>query len=154
MPAEPDYKFVLTNSENKDFIDLVTLLDKDLKIRDGDDHEFYHQFNNIDVIKHTIVLYYKAKAIGCGALKEYDSKTMEVKRMYILEDHRNKGLASKILLKIELWSKELGYTNCILETGYNQPEAIRLYKKNLYRIIPNYGQYQDVKSSICFKKVL
>ena len=47
---------IRTNSDNIDFIKLVQLLDTDLKIRDGDDHEFYNQFNKIDLIKHVVVV--------------------------------------------------------------------------------------------------
>jgi len=49
---------------------------------------------------------------------------------------------------------ELGFSRCILETGYNQPEAIALYKKCGYQITENYGQYIGVKNSICFEKIL
>lgn len=49
---------------------------------------------------------------------------------------------------------ELSYKRCILETGKKQPEAIRLYEKNGYKIIPNYGQYAGVQNSICFEKII
>lgn len=143
-----------TNSSDKDFIHLVTYLDADLKIRDGDDHDFYHQFNNIDTIRYCIVAYQNQKAVGCGAIKKYDSLTMEVKRMFVHLDFRGKGIASKILSELEHWAKELQIKRCVLETGVNQPEAIALYKKCDYSIISNYGQYVDVKNSICFEKFL
>ena len=41
-----------------------------------------------------------------------------------------------------------------LETGLKQPEAIRLYEKNQYNRIKNYGQYAEVESSVCFEKIL
>jgi pyrroloquinoline quinone (PQQ) biosynthesis protein C len=50
-------KLIRTNSENPDFQSLVVLLDRDLKIRDGDEHEFYAQFNKIDSIKNVVVAY-------------------------------------------------------------------------------------------------
>ncbi len=40
-----------------DFINLVKELDAYLKITDGDDHDFYNQYNNIDVLKHVVVVY-------------------------------------------------------------------------------------------------
>ena len=49
-------------------------------------------------------------------------------------------------------SIELSCEKCILETGKRQPEAIELYKKNGYRIIPNYGQYAGIENSVCFEK--
>jgi putative acetyltransferase len=92
--------------------------------------------------------------VGCGAIKEYATGTMEVKRMYVLPEQRGKGIASLVLKELEEWTKGLGYTRCILETGYKQPEAIQLYKKNAYIVILNYGQYAGVESSICFERAL
>ena len=147
-------KIVRTSSENKDFIDLVKLLDADLAERDGDDHAFYHQFNKIGVIKHVIVLYENQKPLGCGAIKEFDSTAMEIKRMYTSPESRGKGNATKILSELEKWTKELSYEKCVLETGKRQPEAIQLYTKSGYKMIPNYGQYEGVANSICFEKIL
>ena len=145
-------EIVRTSSENKDFTDLVKLLDADLAERDGDDHAFYHQFNNIDVIKHAVVLYENEKPLGCGAIKEFNATTMEVKRMYTSPESRGKGIATKILLELETWTKELSYEKCVLETGKRQPEAVQLYAKSGYKMIPNYGQYAGIENSICFEK--
>ena len=145
-------KIVRTSSENRDFIDLVKLLDTDLAERDGDDHAFYHQFNKIDVIKHAVVLYENQKPIGCGAIKEFDATAMEVKRMYTSPESRGKGIATKILSELEKWTEELSYGKCVLETGKKQPEAIQLYTKKGYKMIPNYGQYVGIENSVCFEK--
>ncbi len=146
------YKLIRTDSDNTDFRELVVQLDKDLAIRDGDDHAFYAQFNKIATIKHVVVAYDGATSVGCGAIKEYENETMEVKRMFVTPDNRGKGIGSVVLKELEAWAKELGYNKCILETGEKQPEAIQLYKNNGYSIIPNYGQYADVAASICFEK--
>ena len=147
-------KFIRTNSENEDFQKLVRQLDADLKIRDGEENLFYAQFNKIDKIKFVIVAYENEIAVGCGAIKEYLPDTMEVKRMYVVVDRRGKGIASNILKELEKWAMELNYDKCLLETEKKQPEAIELYKKNGYQIIPNFGQYENVENSICFKKIL
>jgi GNAT superfamily N-acetyltransferase len=145
---------IRTNSENQDFQKLVIKLDADLRIRDGADHAFYAQFNKIAKIKHVIVAHENDMPVGCGAIKEYTSDTMEVKRMYVNEDKRRKGIASTILKELEHWALELNYKKCLLETGKNQPEAIALYKKNGYKIVANYGQYENIENSICFEKLL
>ncbi|MBK9543335.1 MAG: GNAT family N-acetyltransferase [Bacteroidetes bacterium] len=143
-----------TNSESPDFQKLVKALDADLSERNGDQHGFYDQFNKIDSIKHAIVAYENEMPVGCGAIKEYSGDTMEVKRMYVPPANRGKGIASHVLSTLETWAGELNYKKCILETGEKQPEAIRLYIKNNYSIIPNYGQYEGVSNSICFEKTL
>lgn len=79
---------------------------------------------------------------------------MEVKRMYVEATQRGQGIAATILQAFETWAVELGCHTCILETGQKQPEAIALYTKANYNIIPNYGQYDGVENSICFGKIL
>ncbi|MES2655448.1 MAG: GNAT family N-acetyltransferase [Bacteroidota bacterium] len=141
-----------TNSDNTDFQALVRELDIDLKIRDGEEHAFFAQYNKIDMIKYVVVAYDGNEPVGCGAVKQYDEDTMEVKRMFVPLNRRGKGIASLVLQELEKWTKELNFKKCILETGEKQPEAIQLYKKNQYAIIPNFGQYADVESSVCFEK--
>ena len=145
---------IRTNSENPDFVSLVKELDAYLKIVDGDDHDFYNQFNHIDVLKHTVVFYKEGIPIGCGAIKPFGTDSMEVKRMYVKPAYRGIGIAQQILENLESWTQELGHKFTILETGKRQFDAVRFYKKCNYRIIPNYGQYQGVENSVCFKKEL
>lgn len=145
---------IRTNSDNPDFISLVRLLDAELARRDGEEHSFYAQFNTIAKLKHVVVAYDNAKAVGCGAIKEQTPDAMEVKRMYVLPESRKSGIATEILTGLERWAKELGYEKCVLETGKRQPEAIALYSKNGYKIIPNYGQYIGIENSVCFEKQL
>ncbi len=145
---------IRTDSANPDFIELVKLLDADLAKRDGKDHSFYAQFNKIDKIKNAIVLYDDDKLVGCGAMKEYLPDAMEIKRMYTLPESRGHGIAGKVLTELETWAKELSYAKCVLETGKKQPEAIGLYTRHGYTIIPNYGQYEGIENSVCFEKIL
>ncbi len=145
-------RIVRTDSSNQDFIKLVALLDADLAIRDGEDNKFYAQFNGISVLKHCVVYYEQEAPVGCGAIKRFDETSMEVKRMFVNPDARGKGIASLLLLELEKWAKELGNSHCVLETGLRQPEAIALYKKNNYTIIPNYPPYEGIDNSVCFKK--
>jgi len=146
--------FQRTTSQNQDFIALVRQLDAELAKIDGSEHNFYAQYNTIDSIKHVIVVYENSVPIACGAIKPFDEKTMEVKRMYTLPAYRGKGIASQVLSELEKWVMELYFTFCLLETGLRQPDAIHLYEKNGYRSIPNYGQYADVENSRCYEKKL
>ena len=143
-----------TNSDDTDFKNLVVLLDQELAIRDGEDHAFYNQYNKTDKIKHIIVFYENENAVGCGAFREKESDTVEIKRMFVHPDHRKKGIASAVLKELEIWAKETSYAYTILETGKNQPEAINLYQKQEYTIIPNYPPYEAIDNSVCMKKTL
>ena len=145
-------RVIRTDSDNQDFIDLVKYLDTDLAERDGNEHSFYAQFNKINKIKYVVVAYENSQPVGCGAIKEYAPNTIEIKRMYTLPENRGKGIATKVLTELEIWANELSYEKCILETEKKQPEAIGLYKKNGYKLIPNYGQYAEIENSVCFEK--
>lgn len=141
-----------TDSGNPDFIGLVKLLDAELAELDGSEHAFYAQLNKTDKIKHVIVAYENDNPIGCGAIREYSPAVTEIKRMYTLPETRSRGIATKILAELEKWALELSYQKCILETGWRQPDAIRLYEKNGYKRIPNYGKYVVMENSVCFEK--
>lgn len=143
-----------TDSDNPDFIALVKELDAYLKVIDGDDHEFYNQYNNINFLKHTVVLYKNQKPIACGSFKAFNDNSVEIKRMYTKPQERGKGMAEQTLNVLENWAKELGYKTCILETGKGQIEAVQFYKKNNYKIISNYLQYEGVENSVCFEKII
>ena len=145
-------QLVRTDTSNPDFKQLVTQLDDDLRIRDGEEHVFYAQFNTLEKIKHAIVAYIDNVPAGCGAFREYDDESAEIKRMFVHPDFRRHGIAKKILANLEAWATEEGFHQCVLETGQNQPEAIQLYKSSGYLQIPNYGPYANVGNSICMKK--
>lgn len=143
-----------TDAHNADFQKLVALLDAELAQIDGDEHDFYHQFNAIDNLKYCLVGYQDDQALVCGAIKAFGEDSMEVKRMYTIKAARGKGLASSLLIELENWAKALGKAYCLLETGKRQQAAVALYQKNGYEIVANYGQYIGVENSVCFKKAV
>ena len=143
-----------TDSSNPDFQALVKLLDAELKIYDGDDHTFYSQYNKIENIRHVVVVYFDDTPVGCGTIKEYSPDTAEVKRMYVNNEVRGKGIGKKILNELEQWAKELGYKYIIMETGKRQQAAVALYSQSGYEVIPNFGPYVTIDNSVCFRKQL
>ncbi len=143
-----------TDSSSDDFQTLVTFLDAELQVRDGEEHPFYAQFNKLTNIKNVLLAYADNHAVGCGAFRSFTTDTVEIKRMYVRPEYRGRGIASVVLNGLEQWALEAGFHSCILETGFNQPEAIALYKKSGYTVIPNYGPYENIANSICFEKTL
>jgi putative acetyltransferase len=141
-----------TDSGDADFLHLVAQLDQDLAIRDGEEHAFYAQFNKVDLIRYCLVGYIGDTPVACGAIRALDDQTIEIKRMFVLPEHRGKGYAGQILAELEHWATALGYHRCVLETGKKQPEAIALYLKSGYQTMSNYGQYAGVENSVCMEK--
>lgn len=149
---DPMITLLRTTSDHEDFQRLVRHLDAELAVIDGDDHAFYHQFNKTDALKYVVLAYDDQHPVGCGALKAFDAATMEVKRMFVFPEMRGHGIATRVLAELEHWAKELHLPKCVLETGKKQPDAIALYTKNGYNLIPNYGQYAGIENSVCFEK--
>lgn len=146
-------EIIRTNSQNLKFKNLVQLLNSDLAKRDGRTHAL-SQFNTIANLKHVVLALRKDKVIGCGAISKYDDHSIEIKRMYVSPEVRGQRIGEKILLELENWSRELGSRKCILFTGSKQPEASKLYQRNGYCIIPNYGKLKNIPDSLCFAKDL
>lgn len=147
-------KLIRTDNSSEDFRALVSLLDAHLAVTDEDEHDFYHQYNGLDEIKYVVMAYDGNTPVACGAVKHYDKQRVEVKRMFTSEDYRGQGIAVQVLDDLEAWTVELGYSHCLLETGRRQPYAIRLYEKQGYTIVPNYGQYAGMENSVCMEKEL
>lgn len=147
-------RLIRTDSKNPDFLKLVELLDADLAERDGEDNAFYSLYNGLEQIRHSVLCYEESEAVACGAMKQVASRTMEVKRMYVLPGHRGAGIATIVLKELENWASDLKMTRIILETGKRQPEAIGLYEKNGYVRIENFEPYVGIENSVCFEKRL
>jgi GNAT superfamily N-acetyltransferase len=148
-------ELIRTSSENTDFNWLIELLDNDLWKRYPQTQQNYTKHNFLRSNVKAIVAYEEGKPVGCGCFRETDTcDTVEIKRMYVLEWMRGKGIATMILSELEKWAAGLGMKEAVLDTGINQPEAIALYEKSGYRRIKNYGPYINNREIICMGKVL
>ncbi|SDM95803.1 Ribosomal protein S18 acetylase RimI [Allokutzneria albata] len=108
-----------------------------------------------------IVGYLGGEAVVCGGWRAHDSDDpqfldgdAEIKRMYVVNTARGKGLAKRMLAELERTAREAGRLRMVLETGTKQPEAVALYGANGYERIPNFGAYKDHPLSLCFAKSL
>lgn len=149
-----DFELIKTDSKNTDFLELIKLLDKGLEERYGELQKQYDKYNKVDFIKNAIILYKDRQAVACGAYKEFDSCSAEIKRVFVSPEYRNLGLAKLIVNRLEELIRSDNYKYSILETGIRQHEAINLYKKMGYAVTENYGPYAGNSNSVCMIKVL
>ncbi len=143
-----------TNNQDPDFLYLIPLLDKDLRSRYQALQDVYDQHNIVVNVDTVVIAYEGRQAVGCGCFKEFNDSTVEIKRMYVKPEYRRQGISSTVLNELETWALESGYSEAVLETGNQQDEAIALYKKQGYEVIPNYPPYEAMGTSICMKKRL
>lgn len=143
-----------TTSDNPDFRDLVQQLDQDLLQRYPDVQAEYDKFNKIEKNDTVVVAYWSDVPVGCGCFKQFNEDTVEIKRMFVTKDLRGRGIATNILADLCTWAGELRFKKAVLETAARQPEAIHVYKKAGFEIIPNYPPYTNMELSMCMKKDL
>lgn len=146
----------ITDGTDSDFIKLCHQLDDFLNDLVGgeDNRAQYIPYNQLDDIHDVVLLYDEDKAIGCASFKRYDAIHAEVKRVFLCESYRGKGLSNRIMNELELLAKKRGFQFLILESGEPLVNAMALYRKLGYQVITNYGQYKDMKESICMMKKL
>lgn len=145
---------IRTDSSNTDFQNLVKSLDATLAEHNGEDDDFFAQFNTIDTIKNCVVAYIDDIPAACGAFKPFSEDTIEIKRMFTNPEFRKQGLGSAIVKELENWAAELNFKKVVLETSQDLKSAISVYEKSGFYRIPNYGQYVGIEQSVCYEKVL
>lgn len=149
-------RFVYTDGGNHDFIELCHGLDNFLnELVGGEENRAeYISYNQLDDIHDVIVVYDDDIPVGSVSFKKYDDESAEVKRVFIKQAYRGKGISNKLMELLENVAGEKGYHYLILESGEPLVAAMALYRKIGYKVIPNYGQYKDMPDSICMKKKL
>lgn len=117
-----------TSANNPDFIYLVSLLDHELWGELNEDQSTYDQYNKVPNIQTAIIIYAAEKPVAIGCFKEYNTNTVEIKRMYVDKAYRGKGISKMILQELERWAIENGFEYSILETSIHFNVAQSLYK--------------------------
>jgi putative acetyltransferase len=101
------------------------------------------------------VAYLDDEPVGCGAVRRLDGRDAEVKRMFVAERLRGRGLGRALLDTLEDEARALGATRLVLETGTRQREAMALYERAGFRQIPLYDEYlSSPRTSLCMAKEL
>jgi len=149
-------EFIYTDGCNQDFIELCHLLDNHLnEIAGGERNRAqYIQYNTLEDVHDVVLAYNDNVPVGCASFKFYKNGVAEVKRVFIKEEFRGKGISKELMRLLEKRAIEKGFCKLILETGEPLFEAMGLYNQLGYLITENYGQYKDLKESICMQKSL
>jgi putative acetyltransferase len=106
-----------------------------------------------------LVAYLGDRAVGCGALRRLDAAgpapgDAEIKRMYVVPSARGRGVGQALVAALEAEGRLLAVRRLILETGVRQPEAVALYTRTGFAVIPAFGDYVGKALSICMAKEL
>ncbi|MVX62308.1 cobalt-precorrin-6A reductase [Clostridium chromiireducens] len=147
------YKIERTTTGSSDFKILEQKLDDELYQIYGEMQNIYSSHNTVSDLQ-TIIVYEDNNPVACGCLKILDTDLAEVKRVFVCQNNRGKGLSEIVVREIEKLAIERKIKTLILQTGSKQNAAINLYKKMGYTLIENYGPYVNDDNSICMKKLV
>ncbi len=98
-----------------------------------------------------LVAYLDQQPVACGALREIDRVTAEVKRMFVRHDHRGHGIGRAVLSHLVAEARRLGYERLRLETGNKQAQAMALYEGFGFYRIAAYSAHENDPTSVCFE---
>ena len=97
-------------------------------------------------------------AVGCGGVALFP-EFAEVKRMYVRDAARGRGVADALLARIETETRNAGLALLRLETGDRQFAAIRFYERTGFERRDAFGAYaamppSSISTSVFFEKRL
>lgn len=98
-----------------------------------------------------VVAYLDRQPVACGALRELDRASTEVRRMYVQREHRRNRIGFAVLSHLAAEARRLGYERLRLETGHKQAPAGALYEAFGFRRIAPFGKYENDPTSVCFE---
>ena len=94
--------------------------------------------------------------VGCGALKELDPSTAEIKSMRTSRVRRRKGIASALVEHMLNVARERGYRSLKLETGSYEvfAPARALYERFGFEYCGPFADYKEDPNSVFMTKTL
>lgn len=109
---------------------------------------------NLDQLQKPEITFWSAwegkELLGCGALKELDTKHGEIKSMRTSSLHLRKGVAKQMLQHIVEEAKKRGYNRLSLETGSMDAfePARRLYARFGFHPCQPFSDYTEDPNSV------
>ena len=117
-----------------------------------------NHLENSDDLKKANVLFVGCRidgelvASGAAKIMQDDGTYAEIKRVFVLDEHRGKGLSNRIMRFLETELLNRGVDLFRLETGIRQPAALGLYRKRGYVERGPYGAYGSDPLSVFMEK--
>lgn len=80
------------------------------------------------------------EAAGCVALRRFDERSCEMKRLYVDPAYRDRGIGEALVRKLLDEAKAMGYSRMLLDTLPVLAAAMRLYEKLGFKVTAPHGE--------------
>ena len=108
--------------------------------------------NNLDKFIHVLLYFDGDKAVGALAISKPINNIVEIGRLYVLPEYRNKKVATKLFEKAFSIIKEEGIKTAVLNTYKRFEAAVHLYGKLGFQIVETFEHLKNSPYSICMRK--
>lgn len=114
----------------------------------GEDKHYYTRYNEKEQIEKVWVAYESGLPMGCVAYRKQGAETGEVKRLFIREGYRGKGISKELLRTLETHARKQGCVSLRLDTRITLEPAVSLYRSSGYQIVYQQGLYIQMEKEL------
>jgi ribosomal protein S18 acetylase RimI-like enzyme len=119
-------------------LEYIKWLNQDLSYQNIDDELLYFPEKYKEPFGTFIIAKTGENVIGCVGLKRFDLKTCEMKRLYVHDNFKGKGIGKKLTERIIEEAKTKNYEKMWLDTFNKMEAALEIYYGNGFKKIEPY----------------
>lgn len=113
-----------------------------------EDSKYYTRYSESERIETVWVAYENGFPMGCVAYRKREAETGEVKRLFIREEYRGRGISKELLRTVEAHAREQGCASLLLDTRITLEPAVSLYRSFGYQIVYQQGLYIQMEKEL------
>lgn len=114
----------------------------------GKDNHYYTRYTENENIENVWVVYEENLPAGCVAYRTKADGIGEVKRLFIRNEYRGKGISKELLNLLEKHAREQGCTKLFLDTRITLEPAVSLYRSFGFDITFQQGLYVQMEKTL------
>ena len=120
-------------NDKRSLDEVIELFESHGELKDMDDIQQTY-FDNDGIF---LVMTDVDQLIGTGAIRKFEGKTCELKRLWLLTEYHGKGLGYQMIQELLAFARKNGYERIRLETDpVYQKRAVEFYKRLGFREVP------------------
>jgi len=114
----------------------------------GKDSVYYTRYNASENIQKVWIAYSDDTPVGCIAYRKKSPGIGEVKRMFIRNEYRGRGISKALLTTIEEHARRCGDHTLYLDTRITLEPAMSLYRRFGFIEISRKGLYVELEKKL------
>lgn len=114
----------------------------------GDDKKYYTRYSESENIEAVWVVVEDDISVGCIAFRKREEGVGEVKRLFLEERYRGRGIAKELLKTVENYARKQGCHKLFLDTRITLEPAVSLYRAFGFEVVCQQGLYIQMEKEI------